>query len=94
MLTTPRVNMLICYFHNGTDRVKLNVMPQLLQFQVLVRVGGPQFKYDSFGGPWPEKVENHWIRKWRDLLPSVQCFKYSCYSYYTTFSTIMEMIET
>lgn len=21
--------------------------------------GGPQFKYDCFGGSWPERVENH-----------------------------------
>ena len=25
-------------------------MPQVLQLQVLVRVGGPQLKYDYFGG--------------------------------------------
>ena len=38
-------------------------MPQLLEFQVLVWVGGPQFKCYSFWGSQPEKVENHWARQ-------------------------------
>ena len=65
-------------------------MPQLLQFEVLVRVGGPEFKYDYCGGPQfkydyfgglrPEKVENH-VSTF--LFPCL-----SCVSYFTAVTAI------
>ena len=65
-MTTPCiVSLEISDFHNIFlwNIIILNIMPQLLEFQVLVWVGGPQFKCYSFWGSQPEKVENHWARQ-------------------------------